>query len=254
MADYKITKSKIENHVEKIGIDLRPIIEPKMEQQHFSNFYNDLCGKYPHLYESLVQSPNDFQIRKKFIFPGKGEMDFVTAGLSRKGMTFIFPRVMAVINEEIHLGDSGIEDIIMDCIKLFRKNFISKEIRRVGHINEYIYTLGSHNSSKFIADRFTKIRVSGIKEIRLRVNMPDDDYNRVIELQPVEKLEVSPGVPGGRTVTAYGVSVKVDFNNRDTSSNLSDDKIRHIIQGSLVFNGTSLYEFLSGSNVKDDLQ
>ena len=86
-------------------------------------------------------------------------------------------------------------------------------------------------------------------EIRLRVNRPIDDYNRIIELQPVAKKKVGPQ-PYSREgdVVGYGLKVIVDFNNRDMSKSLETDDIRRIIQASVEFNEGLLYEFLNGGD------
>lgn len=247
MENYKISISNIEDHVEKIGVDVSPVIEHKMENTHLFDFYSQLVEKYPNMFDSLVQSATTFQVKKKFIFPGKGEADLATLSISQRGPVFVFPRKVGFFGEETDLGDT--EKIVIECIKIFKKNFPTKVIRRLGQINEYIFALGTHNSIQFLANRFTKIKMSSDGEIRLRVNRPIDDYNRIIELQPVAKKKVGPQ-PYNREgdVVGYGLKVIVDFNNRDMSKSLETDDIRRIIQASVEFNEGLLYKFLNGGN------
>jgi len=243
--EIKLTPENIEDHVEKIGVTVAPAIEHKMEKAHFLNLYSELSDKYPNLYESMVQSPNEFQIRKKFIFPAKGEIDGTTLAVPPVGPVFIFPRKVGMLEAETDIGDS--EPIIIECIKIFRKHFPLKKLLRIGQINEYVFTLGTEQTGiDFISKRFTKIVMPPDGEIKLRVNRPIDDYNRIIDLSPIIKTQVKPPDQTSE-IKAYGLKVKVDFNNRDMSVELDSDKTRSIIQASKIFNETTLYEFLNGN-------
>lgn len=240
-----LTPGNIEDHVEKIGVTVAPAIEHKMEKAHFLNLYTELSDIYPNLYESMVQSPNTFQIRKKFIFPAKGEIDCITLVVPPVGPVFHFPRKIGLMEAEIDMGDS--EPIIMNCIKIFKKHFPLKKLLRVGQIHEYVFTLGTEQTgTDFISQRFTKITMPPDGEIKLRVNRPTDDYNRIIELSQLIKAQ---SMPPGQTsqIKAYGLKVKVDINNREMSNELDNDNIRSIIQASKSFNETVLYEFLNGN-------
>jgi hypothetical protein len=244
MAQYTFTKAKIEDHIEKIGVDVRPVIEHKLEDPHLYQFYQDLVEKYPNLFESLLKSPADLQIRKKLVFPGKGEIDVSTMAITQRGPVFTVPRKISIFDEQTSLGD--IIDIAIACIDIFRKNFPHKTICRVGHVNEYIFTLGSENSVTFLAKHFTRITVPPNGEIELKVNRPNDDHNRIIQLRPAIKKQVRPNIAEIEDVKAYGVKVSVDFNNRDMSQNLSNDDILSIIQTSIQYNERDLYAFLNG--------
>ena len=225
--EIKLTPENIEDHVEKIGVTVAPAIEHKMEKSHFLALYND------------------FQIRKKFIFPAKGEADCITLAVPPIGPVFNFPRKVGMMEAETDLGDS--EPIIMACIKIFKKHFPLKKLLRVGQVNEYIFTLGTEQTGvDFISKRFTKISMPPDGEIKLRVNRPNDDHNRIIELSPIIKKQVSTSDQTSE-IKAYGLKAKVDFNNRDMSVELDGDKIRSIIQASKTFNETYLYEFLNGN-------
>ncbi len=242
---YQITKLKIEDHVEKIGLDVRPIIEHKLEESHLYSLYKDLVEKYPNLFESLLKSPSDLQIRKKMVFPGKGELDVCTLAITPRGPVFMIPRKLAIVGEETNIGD--IIDIAIACIDIFRKNFPHKTICRVGHVNDYIFTLGTEPSVSFLAERFTRMTVPPNGELNIRVNRPTDDYNRVIQLQPVVKKQPMPNIPDAEDVKAYGLSVSVDFNNRDMTKSLDNDEMRAVIQDSIRYNERELYDFLNGT-------
>lgn len=246
---YPITTSKIEDHVEQIGVNVNPIIENKLEEPHLFRLYQELAEKLPNLFESLLKSPTELQVRKKLVFPGKGEIDVVTMVIKQSGPVFMIPRKISVFDEQTSFGD--IIDIAIKCIDIFRKNFPHKPIRRVGHINEYIFTLGTERSVPFLAKRFTRITVPPNGEIDIRVNRPTDDYNRNIRLRPVVKKQMQPNISGIEDVKAYGLSVSVDFNNRDMSRDLNNDDIRAIIQESIKYNEKDLYEFLNGTSEEE---
>jgi hypothetical protein len=246
---YSITTSKIENHIEQIGVNVNPIIENKLEEPHLFRLYQDLAEKLPNLFESLLKSPTELQIRKKLVFPGKGEIDVITMVIKQSGPVFMIPRKISFFDEQTSFGD--IIDIAITCIDIFRKNFPHKPIRRVGHINEYIFTLGTEISVPFLAKRFTRIKVPSNGEIDIRVNRPTDDHNRNIRLRPVVKKQLQPNIPGIEDVKAYGLSVSVDFNNRDMSQDLSNDDIRSIIQTSIQYNEKDLYAFLNGDSTEE---
>jgi hypothetical protein len=190
-------------------------------------------------------------MRKKFIFPGKGEVDIATLAVSERGPVFIFPRIISVLSEETDLGRS--EDIISSCLRLFRKYFGHKSIIRVGQINEYIFNMGQVNSLNLLAERFTKINIPSNGELRIRINKPDDDYNKIIQMEPVQKRERSPNIPGAEhIIEEYGLKVRVDFNNRDMSEPLKEERIRAIIFASIQFNKHELYNFLNCVNGGDE--
>jgi hypothetical protein len=242
---FRFSQAKIAELTQKVGVDIRPAIECKLDQEKLFFWGKQLADKHPNLFESLVQSPTDFHINKKFIFPGKGEVELATLGVTPRGICFIFPQMLSIVEEEIQLDN--IEDIVLDCLNIFRKTFPGKSISRVGLVNEYIFETGPIESVKLICSRFTRLSVPPNGEINIRINRPDDDYNKKIILNAVQKIERVPEMPGRQQVRAYGVRVVVDYNNRDVSTSLNDDKIRTIIYQGKEYNKKELYQFLNSS-------
>lgn len=241
---FKFSHTNIDDQTQKVGIDIRPVIEPKLDRVKLFDIGKELVDKYPNLYESLVQSPTDFHIRKKFIFPGKGEVDLVTLAITQRGAVFVFPRKISIFDDETDLD--RVEDIIPECVKIFRHIFPERKLLRVGLINEYIFNTGSLNSVKLIGDLFTKLSVPQDGEITLSINLPTDDYNRKIELRAVIKLEPVPEIQNRQQAKDYGVRVAVDFNNRDMNQNLDNSRILSILHDAKQFNKNELYAFLNG--------
>jgi len=242
---FKFSKNKIDEHTEKVGVDIRPVIECKLDRVKLFDIGQKLVDKYPNLFESLVQSPTDFHIKKKFIFPGKGEADLLTLAITPRGVVFIFPRRSSVFEEDII--QNNMQDITLDGLRIFRETFPGRIICRVGLVNEYIFNTGPVESIELVCARFTKLTIPSNGEILIKVNYPDDDYNRKIELEPVRKIESVPEMPGRQQVQSYGIKVVVDFNNRDMNQNLDDDKILGILHKARQYNEKELYDFLNGS-------
>jgi len=243
MQDFKFSVNRIDDHVERIGVDVRPILEIKLEKTKLFDFANKLIEEYPMLFESTVLSKNEFSMRKKFIFPGKGELDVVTLGVTERGLVLILPRKVAALEEETDLGDTC--QIVPGVLKLFREYFPHKHIIRVGQVHEYVFDLGSVDGVRFLAKQFTKINMPANGELKIRVNRPTDDYNRIIEMQPVRKVKRMPEIPDTQQVLGHGLKVSVDFNNRDMSTNLQNSNIMSILYESIEFNKKGLYEFLN---------
>jgi hypothetical protein len=246
---FKFSSSKIDDHIEKVGVDIRPVIECKLEQTKLFDFGRKLVDKYPNLFESLVQSPTDFHIKKKFIFPGKGEAELPTLGITQRGLVFIFPRKVAIFDEETELN--SVTDIFLDCLKKFRSVFPERKVFRVGLVNEYIFGTGLLESTKLISERFTKLRVPTDGEITIVINRPDDDYNKRIQLEAVRRVEPIPEMPSKAQTKNYGVKVIVDFNNRDMSQDMNESSILAVLHEAQQYNDKELYEFLNGSGGED---
>ncbi|MCK5269309.1 MAG: hypothetical protein KAJ46_00935 [Sedimentisphaerales bacterium] len=245
-APFEFSPTFIDDHTEKVGIDIRPVIEYKLDRHKLFEFGNRLVDKYPNLFESLVQYPSEFLIRKKFIFPGKGEIDLPTMAISQRGPVFIFPRKIVAFEEETDLGQLDV--IVVDCLKIFKQTFPGKKVLRVGQVNEYIFNTSQLDSTKLISERFTRFNVPSNGEIRLRINCPSDDHNRVIELEAVRKIETIPEIPDRSQTKGYGVKVTVDFNNREMSKDLDMDDIRTILHHANEYNQNNLYQFLKCSS------
>lgn len=243
---FRFSRTKVDEHIEKVGVDIRPVIECKLDRVKLFDLGQKLVDKYPNIFESLVQSPTDFHIRKKFIFPGKGEIDLLTLAITPRGVVFLFPRRLSMFDEDIL--QNNIQDISLDGLKLFRETFPGRMICRVGLVNEYIFNTGSVESTELVCSRFTKVSIPLNGEITLSINCPDDDYNKKIQLQAVQKLEKIPEIPDKQQVHSYGVKVVVDFNNRDMSQNLDEDRILVILHKAHQYNENQLYNFLNRSS------
>jgi len=72
-------------------------------------------------------------------------------------------------------------------------------------------------------------------------------------MEPVQKRERSPNIPRAEhIIEEYGLKVRDDFNNRDMSEPLKEERIRAIIFASIQFNKHELYDFLNCANGGDE--
>jgi len=242
---FEFSHTKIDDHVEKVGVDIRPAIEIKLDREKLYQFGLELIDAYPQLFESLVQSPMDYRVTKKFIFPGKGEAEIPTLSFIPRGLVFTFPRRLAIFGEELELED--VDDVVVDCLKKFRRKFQDRRIFRVGLVNEYVFFTGALTGAKIICERFTRLAPPVSEEVLLRINLATDDFNRTVEIEAVRKLERIAEIPGHTQPTGYGVKVKVDVNNRDMGKDLDYNSVMGILQEARMYNKRDLYAFLNGT-------
>ena len=243
MEQYEFTFAKIDDHLIKMGVDIRPVFEPKLDYSKLYLLGQQLCEEFPQLFESLVQAPSEFRIMKKFIFPGNAEAEVATLTTTTRGVVFNFPRRISAINEEVEI--SHIDDIVIECLKKLRLTFPQKKIIRAGLVNEYIFDTVDIDSGKLLCERFTKLKLPPGGDVRLRINRRTDEYNRIIEMQPVYKIQAVPEIPGQQQKVGHGLQVRVDFNNIDMSKNLDQSQIYKIIHDGQKFNDNELYKFLN---------
>ena len=116
---------------------------------------------------------------------------------------------------------------------IFMYSFFSdKSIIRIGQINEYVFNIGQIESMPFLTEHFTRLSAPPDGELLLKVNLRTEHFNRTIIIAPVTKSRIQ----NRQEITGYGISVKVDFNNRILQQDMDDDSIRNVICESRKFN------------------
>jgi hypothetical protein len=243
MTGYVFKKSRIERHVEEIGVDVRPVIEVRAERTKLSSYGMWLTDKWPSLYENIVQGPSSFHITKNFLFPGKGQIEHPTFVLTNRGLVFIFPRLLE-IGELV--ADLDARDVVMSALDEFKKLWSQCKLVRIGKVNKFIFDCAGESALDLLSKRFTRIEVPPNGELSITVNRPTDDYNRTIKMSPVAKMEVGPDP---QTVGS-GVMVEVDFNNRDMEEDLSKDRRLAILHEADAYCEQGLFEFLNRGAVQ----
>lgn len=100
MARFKFSMAAVDHWVEQVGIDVRPVVEVRVDRVKLEEFATWLTEQWPGLYENVVRGPDQFQVTKKFIFPGKGEVEHPTFTLTNRGVSFVFPRKLSMLGGE----------------------------------------------------------------------------------------------------------------------------------------------------------
>lgn len=240
---YTFSNNRIDDHQEKLGFDVRPIIEVRMERDRLWSFGQYLMDTFPQLFENLVTGGSEFQARKKLIFPGKGEADVLTLVLTARGPVFIFPRTLGQVSEETDLPEAN--ELIRDCLRKFLEVFPDRSIVRAGKVNEYIFGCDDIPAKQVIAERFLSISESTCKDVLLKLNLATEEFNRSIQLQALTGIRRRQIAQELVQEQINGISVHVDFNNQDISQSLSHERISSILRQADEFNARDLYSFLN---------
>ena len=247
MPGYQFHKSRIEGHVEEIGVDVRPVIEVRAERTKLSDYGMWLTNQWPALYENIVLGPSSFFITKNFIFPGKGEVEHPTFVLTNRGLVFIFPRLLGMGEA---WGSLVTRDVVMPALEEFKKRWPQCKLVRVGKVNKFMFECAGEYALEVLAKRFTRLTVPPNGELSIMINLPTDDYNRIIKMHPLTKMEAGPGGGPDPKAVGSGVLVEVDFNNREMDEDLSKDRWLVILHEADSFCEEGLYDFLNGGQAQ----
>ncbi|MGB2753500.1 MAG: hypothetical protein WBD75_04715 [Phycisphaerae bacterium] len=244
MARFKFSMAAVDHWVEQVGIDVRPVVEVRVDRVKLEEFATWLTEQWPGLYENVVRGPDQFQVTKKFIFPGKGEVEHPTFTLTNRGVSFVFPRKLSMLGgEEPALPSEGTTEIVLHAMKKFKEHWpLAKQIR-YGKIMEYIFDCEPEKAAQILAERFCKLSVPEDGEILMRVNRPEGEFNRIIEVQNI--LKQVRGLDGTLQANPVAIAVKVDFNNRDMSEDLEEGKKLYVLHEADEFCRKELWEVLN---------
>jgi len=237
----KFGKQHVEDDLEALGLDVRPALDVRAEGEKLFNYASYLRDTWPRVYENIVQGPGKFVVTKQFVFPGKGEIETQTFTITPRGPVFMFPRMFGMFQEETDLPACG--DVVLDAMEEFRKVWpVCKHIR-LGVIRTYVLDCREEDPLEMIAGRFMRLEAPKEGDLRIRINRREGGYNRIIELEVVEKYGMEPpGVP--RHITDK-LKVKADFNNDDMSADLGREELAQILVKGRSFCETDVFRFLN---------
>jgi hypothetical protein len=246
MCTYCFKDNLIDQNFVKIAFNVMPLIELSVETTHLFELGRELKNKYPNLFESLVESPSEFSIRKKFTIFGQGEVEQKTLVIGQFGMELNFPLKLAAFQDKEICNVPDKSDIIK-IVNCFKNHIHNKKILRVGYIDERYYSVDTGSSVPLIRERFTHIAQDKIPddgEIFLRFNLCTDDYNRVVSIESVVKKAL---LPSGQTASTagHGIKVVIDFNNRSVEQDLDENHIVNIIANANIYIKNNLPDFLN---------
>jgi len=244
MARFRFSKAGIDHWIEQVGIDVRPVVEVRADRMKLEDFATWLTEQWPGLYENVVRGPDQFLVTKKFVFPGKGEVEHPTFTLTNRGVSFVFPRKLSMLEgEEPALPPEGTTEIVLHAMKEFKKRWPHAKQIRYGKIMEYIFDCAPESAIRILAERFCKLAVPDDGELRMHVNRPQGEFNRIIEVQNI--LKQVPGPDGTLQARSSGIVIKVDFNNRDMREDLEESKKIHVLHEADEFCREELWGLLN---------
>lgn len=241
MTAYEFTNAKIDHWVQKIGADVRPPIEIRLDEDHFQTFSKWARREHPQLFDRMVVGKQQFQMLKTLEYPGKPNADVVTYTMTERGPVIVVPQRISEIDLEPDLPP--INEVFVDCMKHFLKEFPGRRVVRVGKINEYVFDCGDTKSLELVAKRFSRIQVPDDGEIRIRFNLPDDRHNRIFMIEPKEHARVQPGQPLEHI--GYGVMVVVDVNNRDVTQKMGEADWLTVLSSADIYNREDIFNVLN---------
>ena len=250
MTDFNFNFEELDHHIEKIGVDVRPQIDIKADALHIQDFYRAVSEKFPQLFEILVHSPTEFQIKKTLVVPGKAKLEMPTFILTPRGPVFQFPRKLAMFDHEFSWADDedgGINAIVIECLEIFYEHVRLRNRLRIGKVREMIFSTNNIDSNTLIRERFAQGIPDNAKSILIGwlSQTENDQYNCKIQLLAVQKQNIpQPGIWGSEEQIRqrkFGVQVNLDVNNRDMSRPLNPDDMKIILDHSdSVFKGELL--------------
>lgn len=246
MVNFIFEKTKIAQHILSYGVDVRPALALKADKTKLTDYCNWLTDEFPEVFETLLIGPQKLVIHKAFTASHKKQVELPTFTLTERGPVYTFPIKIQV--EEVEDFDvPNKDDIFAKALKRFRQTFADRRVPRVGVVNEIIFDCGTVNATHIISDGLNKQRwKDGIKSVKIRLENPKNGNNVTTEIWPVLAKKVqSDGSGTSQQNVGYGISVKLDINNRDMSGDLTETDIRGIIGFSSGFLSDEFYSFLN---------
>lgn len=251
MPRFEFTLMSLEQHVETIGVDVRPPIDIGGERLEIQDFYNRVSDVFPRLFESLVQSPQEFRIQKAIPIPGKGRIEITTFTITPRGPVFTFPRILPGFDEDfVWMKDLNAD--VIKCLGLLRERLPTLKFVRIGKIRELVFGVQGVNSDDLLRQRFTKNMPPDSTQMTVAWNEADARYNRKILINAVREhslvVQNAGGVGTGRLdpTGEFGIKVVLDINNRRLAKHLEPDELQIILHHADTWYKENLLDRLNG--------
>lgn len=245
---YEFTEAKAVRWIERIGVDVRPPIEIRLEEERFQTFSKKARKEFPQLFDRMVLGDQQFEMLKTLAYPGKSEVEVRTFVMTPRGPVIAFPRRIPEIDLEPDLPEAN--STFVTCMKRFLECFPSQKIIRVGKVNEYVFECGEINSLRLVSDRFVNMQIPETGEVRIRANLRTADYNRIFTIEPVKQMrQTGPYSPPEET--GFGVKVTADFNNCDLDKEMGEAGWLTVLNSADLFFRDEMYGVLNGGQSED---
>lgn len=247
MVNFSFNKDQIGQHIVKFGIDIRPALTVHSDKHRLTPYCEWLIEEFPDVFETILSGRNRLQVQKTFVASNNQKVELPTFVLTPRGFVYTFPIKLPVVEiEDFDVPNKN--QIIAKALKQFKSCFGDKRIPRVGVINEIIFDCGKVDSTEILAHALSKKRwKEGIRNVKIHLENPREGNNITFDIMPVvaQQVQTSSSGLGSSQNVGYGISVKLDINNQDTTDDLNETEIQGIIGFAETFIGDDFYEFLN---------
>lgn len=251
MGGFEFSWMGLNQHVETIGIGVRPPIDIRAERVEIQELYNRLSEEFPKLFESLVQSPQEFRIQKAIPIPGKGRIEITTFTITPGGPVFTFPRILPDFDEDF-VWTKDLNADVIKCLGILRRHLPTLKFVRIGKVRELVFGSEANNSNDIIRERFGKSIPPDSTELTIGWNEADSDYNRKILISAVRRHNLVVQNAGGsgtgrlEPTDEFGIKVVLDINNRRLDKHLEGDELQIILHHADTWYKENLLDRLNG--------
>jgi len=250
MATFEFNKDTIGQHIVQYGVDVRPALSLKSDRQKLLDYCQWLTDEFPEVFETVLSGPNRLQIQKAFPASRNKRVELPTFVVTERGPVYTFPvRVLVEEIEDLDLPKK--DDIFAKVLKEFRKRFPEKRVPRVGVVNDMVFDCGSVNATDILADALSKEAWKReLATVKIHLENPRDGNNVNLDVSPVVMQQVQPDVVGStRQNVGFGINVRLDINNQDTTGDLNDTDVSGIIGFAKDYFSDELLKFLNNETV-----
>lgn len=249
MDTFIFNEYDISQHVVKYGVDVRPPLTGD-DREKLQVYCNWLVDQYPQAFETLLSGHDRTIVQKTFVAGNGKRIELPTFAITNRGFCCTFPvRLFVESIEDFDIPQKA--QIFRQTLEKFRQMFGGRKMVRVGVINEIIFDCGSINSVQVIASTINRdLWRERIRNITIHLENPDDKYNINIDLAPAYAQQVVQSPAGTMEKNmGFGVSVKLDINNRDMTKDLDMESIAGILAFAEDYVPDKLVKFLNNERV-----
>jgi len=245
MPNFAFDENQIVQHIVKYGVDVRPVLT-RDDREKLQIYCNKLIDQYPQAFDTLLSGPERTLIQKTFVAGNNKRIELPTFSTTDRGFCYTFPVRLFIQNvEDFDIPDKS--KVFRQAIEKFRQTFPDRRTLRVGVVDELVFDAGDVNSVEIIASTLNKeLWKERIANIAVHLENPTDEYNVNVDLAPAYAQQVVQSSSGFvEKSIGFGISVKLDINNRDMSSNLDEQTIAGILTFAEDYVPEKLVRFLN---------
>ncbi|HUU97244.1 MAG TPA: hypothetical protein VM487_16020 [Phycisphaerae bacterium] len=254
--DYEFTESKIDQDVEVVRVGIQPPIDAKADRIHLQEFYNRVSEKQPHLFGTLTQAPNVFEIKKQLSVSGGGRVEIATFFWTPQGPTLSFPRKLPFMDDELPWAQDLTKEIL-DCLDTLQACHPARRVFRATKRREIVLSTGTIDSGEVIRARFATGLPENTQNVAVRWTDTDDMYDRKISLAALQKRNVVVQNVGGiefqrqEPTEEFGIRMTLEVTNARTAKALEREDLKIILDHADTYYNETVWRILKGASNVD---